>query len=252
MEALTLILVLLGCGLFLEGCANQHESNDELSINWEPIPEDDIEKNLESEDDDRPINNFVVLRCTSGGKTTVFLENASGIPIQRGAAVTGADIDLKKAGFIKCYIASDKKCIPNIEYNKWQCTNKSHTSNGCEEVTCTSFLFCLNGFGIIYVQEDGQEEGKMKVFGAFYIMELWLKEGYSTVSEERLALALEDARNYGEQKQLSNFTSTSFSNDTKYQGKSMRSLIYSAQKITRINCWKESSANLMGMTRVGI
>ena len=66
-------------------------------------------------------------------------------------------------------------------------------------------MFCLHGYGIIYVYEDGQQEGEMKAIGAFRVMELWLEEGNNMISAERLNRALEDARNYGEQKSIKNF-----------------------------------------------
>ena len=37
------VLVTIGCGLFLAGCASQEKENDELSFEWQPIPEDQYE-----------------------------------------------------------------------------------------------------------------------------------------------------------------------------------------------------------------
>lgn len=209
------VLITIGCGLFLAGCTAWEEENNENSSLWEPIPEDEIEEHLGVDEDDSPIVNYAKLRCTSGGENIVLLKNTSGNRMQRGTSATNLDVDLGEGGFIVCSTSSDKKCIPEIEENEWLCTNKNHTSNGCSEVTCTSFLFCMYGFGMIYVEESGQEEGEMKAFGAFYVMELWLNEGYDVVAEEQLTIALEDAKNYGGQNQVGNFK-TYFENATKF------------------------------------
>lgn len=202
------ILLLLGCGLFLEGCASHDKENSEFLDPWTPLTEEEIEAHLrasENKSDSSIINNYATLRCTSGGENKVSLENTSGNAIQGGTAATNLDIDLAGEGFINCSTASDKRCIPEIEGNRWLCTDENHTSNGCPGVSCISFLFCLHGFGMIYVEKDGQKEGEMRAFGAFYIMELWLNEGYDIVSQEQLTKALEDAKNYGGQNQVKNF-----------------------------------------------
>ncbi len=56
-------------------------------------------------------------------------------------------------------------------------------------------MFCFHGYGIIYIYEDGQQEGEMKAIGAFRVMESWLEEGYDAISAERLNRALEAAQN---------------------------------------------------------
>ncbi len=207
MEVLIDILIIAGLSLLLEGCRGSEEDDDIIdSVNVEFIPNDKFEKAAETEDDVSTANDNVLLKCTSGGEKIIPLKDASGNYIQKGKLLTETDTNIEE-GFIYCNTAPDEngKCIPQIEKGKWQCTNTSHTSNMCDTVNCNSFMFCLYGYGIIYVHEDGQQEGEMKAFGAFCVMELWLEEGYDTIPAERLSQALEDARNYGEQKSIKNF-----------------------------------------------
>lgn len=123
-------------------------------MNVEPIPEKDLEEQIESEKDNRPSNDHVMLKCTSGSDKIIPLMNASGDVIQGGKLVTATDINIGEEGFTQCSTPPDEniKCKPTIENQQWQCTDEKHTSNTCDAVTCDSFMFCLHGYGIIYIQ----------------------------------------------------------------------------------------------------
>ena len=214
MDPLTVFLILAGCSAFLTGCGRQEEENEIFIVEAEPIPEKEIEDELGVEDEEGLANDSMQLKCTSGNDEIVKLKHTSGNSVQRGTEAVGIDVDMER--FKRCNTSPDKKCNPEIEGDIWQCTDSSHTSNQCNTVKCTSFLFCKYGAGIIYVYDDGQKEGEMNAFGAFFIMEFWLEEGYSVVSEEQLASALENARNYGGQSQVKSFAPPVTDNDTKF------------------------------------
>lgn len=211
MDPFLVILILAGCGAFLTGCGKQESVNREAEINIEPdIPEEDS-----MEDTKSPAVSYMQLKCTSGKDAIVFMEVASGNSLQSELQAISKDTKLGDF-FIKCDSSQDKKCIPDFEGNEWKCTNKDHISNGCNTVDNDSFLFCRYGLGLVYIDEDGQQEGKMNALGAFCVMDLWLMEGYNTVSKEQLAMALEDAMNYGEQSKIKNFSISPFANATKF------------------------------------
>lgn len=159
------------------------------------------------EENNGPTNNNVMVKCTSGGEKIIPLMDANGDYVQSGVSEIETDINLGEEGFSQYCTPPDEniKCMPDIENNRWQCTDEKCKTNACNTVNSDSFMFCLHGYGIIYVYEDGQQEGEMKAIGAFRVMELWLEEGYNTISAERLNRALEDARNYGEQTSVKNF-----------------------------------------------
>ena len=208
MEPITAVLILLGLSAFLTGCAQSETKNKKtVQLEIEPITEDDAEKAVQREGNTRQTNSNVMVKCTSGGEKVIPLMDANGDYVQGGEAEIETDINLGEEGFSQCSTPPDEniKCMPDIENNRWQCTDENCISNACNTVNSDSIMFCLHGYGIIYVYEDGQQEGEMKAIGAFRVMELWLEEGYNTISAERLNRALEDAGNYGEQKSVKNF-----------------------------------------------
>lgn len=207
MDPIMAVLILVGLSAVLAGCADQEAKNDKtVHLEIEPITEEDAEKAVQMEGNKGPINNNVMVKCTSGGEKIIPIMDANGDYVQGGKSAIETDINLGEEGFSQCCTPPDEniKCMPHIENNCWQCTDGKCTSNACNTVHSDSFMFCLHGYGIIYVYGDGQQEGKMKAMGAFRVMELWLEEGYNTISAERLNRALEDAGNYGGQTSVKN------------------------------------------------
>lgn len=213
MDPITAVFILVGFSALLVGCAGPEDDN-KVHLEIEPIPEEESEKAVQTEGNKRQTNSNVMVKCTSGGEKIIPLMDANGDYVQGGESEIETDINLGEEGFSQCCTPPDEntKCMPDIENNCWQCTDKTCASKGFNTVNSDSFMFCLHGYGIIYVYEDGQQEGEMKAIGAFRVMELWLEEGYNMISAERLNRALEDARNYGEQKSIKNF------NDCKEKG----------------------------------
>lgn len=208
MEFIMAVSILVGLSAVLVSCKGpETENNKPVHLEIEPITEDDAEKAVQREGNTRQTNSNVMVKCTSGGEKVIPLMDANGDYVQGGEAEIETDINLGEEGFSQCSTPPDEniKCMPDIENNRWQCTDENCISNACNTVNNDSFMFCLHGYGIIYVYEDGQQEGEMKAIGAFRVMELWLEEGYNTISAERLNRALEDARNYGERKSVKNF-----------------------------------------------
>lgn len=152
------VLVTIGCGLFLAGCASQEKENDELSFEWQPIPEDQYEEHLRRDEDNSPAGNNMQSKCTCSEGNITTLKSTSGYDAQGG--IMGTDVDINFINFKKCDTSIDGICKPEIDGEMWKCADESHVTNEHHQVTCDAFMFCRYGVGIVYITDNGQIQGK--------------------------------------------------------------------------------------------
>lgn len=251
MDPIMAVFILVGFSALLAGCAGP-ENKNKVHLEIEPIQpiteEDSQNELLQKEENQKTTNENMMVKCTSGGEKVIPLMDANGDYVQNGEGEIETDINLGEEGFSQCCTPPDEniKCMPDIENNRWQCTDEKCTSNACNTVNSDSFMFCLHGYGIIYVYEDGQQEGEMQAFGAFRVMELWLEEGYNTISAERLKRALEDARNYGEQKSIKNFNDCAGKKIKDIDEKQVQFTEFDTSILAWTNFWNARQMKLLG------
>jgi len=73
------------------------------------------------------------------------------------------DIMFKPVFYSGCIGSIDKKCNPKIEFDKWQDYNEKVAINGKFGIlTEKSYMYCLNGKGILWCSDSGQMPPSLK------------------------------------------------------------------------------------------
>lgn len=173
------VLVTIGCGMFLTGCASQKKENDELSFEWQSIPENKHEDEVDKEKIGEPVAEYAEVTCTCGENIEdilYLLADNKKVTMVELAELTEKDIKMTNGGKFKFCTYFNEACTgAEIEDNEWKiCDDMSGQGEDKRALNLEdSIMICTKGFGVIYLLSSGQNAGDMEAIRISYLEEIF-------------------------------------------------------------------------------